>query len=737
VKLHGWVTFLIWLASWLLVGGNAWADERPGEVVTLRLWHAYAKDKLEQKVLNQLVAEFQRENPNIRVDVLAVPHQGYASKLGASIPLGNGPDVFIDAHERVGDFRERKLIAPLPAEALADPDDYIPGTLSIMTIDKQLYGAPISLKCLALFLNNKLVPTDPQFLEDLFPLQEKLPNDIVVLAHTANAAYTHAPFLSAFGGTMLTAHDGYGMNSKEGQDSVRFVADLVTRKLVPEEASGALIKDLFWSGKAAAAINGPWMADEVQSSVSYRVIPLPRLRATGRKMRPLLTIESLFVTPQGQVKPKTRRLVHFLSSKYSAQIRAEKTRSVSAFRNPPGAGKSDPFLKAFSDAAQNADVMSTSPAMRLVFEPTDKALRKVFRGQSTPTSALEEANRRFDNVRRPLPTRRSPTPYAIVLGLIALAGAFALLKRTQVPGFQQEFKRSLSIYPYLLSAAVAVLVLVITPLVVGAGTSFFAGQGDQQRFVGLAHYAAILTARGGELLGTGSFYLVLLVTLLWTVTNLTLHLVLGVTFGILLSKQALRFKAWYRVLLIIPWAVPSYVTALAWKGMFHQQFGAMNALLKLFGVEPVAWFSKFTTAFAANLSTNVWLGFPFMMVITMGAITSVPKDVLEAAEVDGATRWQRLRLVTLPMIKPVMMPSIAMGAVWTFNMFNVVFLVSGGDPDGSTDILVSEAYRWAFTREAQIGYAAAYAVLIFLLLFGTSKFRNWRGERSAAKAEAT
>src|SRR6202167_6232884 len=100
----------------------------------------------------------------------------------------------------------------------------------------------------------------------------------------------------------------------------------------------------------------------------------------------------------------------------------------------------------------------------------------------------------------------------------------------------------------------------------------------------------------------------------------------------------------------------------------------------------------------------------------LGALTSIPRDVLEAAEVDGATRWQRFRLVTLPLLGPVLLPAVILGAVWTFNMFNVVFLVSGGEPDGTTDILVSEAYRWAFTRDRQCGYAAAYAVLIFLRL---------------------
>ena len=87
-----------------------------------------------------------------------------------------------------------------------------------------------------------------------------------------------------------------------------------------------------------------------------------------------------------------------------------------------------------------------------------------------------------------------------------------------------------------------------------------------------------------------------------------------------------------------------------------------------------------------------------------------------AALVDGATRWQAFKLVTLPLLRPTLLPAVVLGSVWTFNMFNVVFLVSGGEPDGTTDILVSEAYHWAFARNAQFGYAAAYAVIIFGLL---------------------
>jgi arabinogalactan oligomer/maltooligosaccharide transport system permease protein len=105
-----------------------------------------------------------------------------------------------------------------------------------------------------------------------------------------------------------------------------------------------------------------------------------------------------------------------------------------------------------------------------------------------------------------------------------------------------------------------------------------------------------------------------------------------------------------------------------------------------------------------------------MMVVTLGALSRIPSEIEEAAALDGAGRWQRLRHVVLPLLAPALLPALVLGAVWPFNMFNIVFLVSGGEPDGATDILVSQAYRWAFTRGHRYGYAAAYAVLIFVIL---------------------
>ena len=138
-------------------------------------------------------------------------------------------------------------------------------------------------------------------------------------------------------------------------------------------------------------------------------------------------------------------------------------------------------------------------------------------------------------------------------------------------------------------------------------------------------------------------------------------------------------------------------------------------------MDAVQWLGQPFEAFLACFLTNVWLGFPFMMVVTLGALQAIPSDIEEAASIDGATGWQRFWAVTWPLLKPALLPAIVLGSIWTFNMFNIIYLVSGGEPDGGTEILISEAYRWAFTRGHRYGYAAAYAVLIFGVLLIYSK----------------
>lgn len=678
----------------------------------LSLWHAYRGE--EKTALEQVLREFERTHPGVQIEALQVPHDAYASKLTAAAPRGHGPHVFIDSHERIGDLVQRGVVRLLDARQSGDLNRFTPRAVDALREGQRLRGLPLALKCLALYVNPRLLPEVPPTLEALLERKRTLPPDVVPLAYPTTDVYYHAAFLHAFGGSQLGPDEGFGFASRAGEASIAFVRDAIAQGQLPEEASGALVSELFRSGRAAAVISGPWFASDIGDALPFRVAPLPLVKQAGAPLRPYLTVEAAALTPKGADSDLAAKLLAHLAGPTSADIRARVGRQVVALRELPPSARGDEFLAAFARQAQVAEPMPSSPRMRATWEPAGRALKKALTGTVTPEAALAEAQRRFDDVVRPPPAPASPTPALLVLGVMSLLGALSLFRRRDEIG--PALRRSLPAYRWVLHAVIGVGLLVILPIVVGAGASLFAGRYGEMHYVGFANFLAILTARGAPLLSSGSFYLVLLVTLLWTLANVTLHVAIGFALGLLLSRPSLRLKPVYRVLLIIPWAVPSYVTALAWRGMFSRQFGAVSALLELFGVEPISWWAKFSTAFSANVATNVWLGFPFMMVVTLGALTAVPKEVLEAAEVDGATRFQRLWRVVIPMVVPTMLPAVLLGAIWTFNMFNVVFLVSGGEPDGTTDILVSEAYRWAFTRQAQYGYAAAYAVLIFLLL---------------------
>jgi arabinogalactan oligomer/maltooligosaccharide transport system permease protein len=244
-------------------------------------------------------------------------------------------------------------------------------------------------------------------------------------------------------------------------------------------------------------------------------------------------------------------------------------------------------------------------------------------------------------------------------------------------------------------------------------------------FVGFRNYTALATGREASM-----FWRVFVKTIFWTVINVAFHVSLGVMLAVALNGP-LRGKSIYRVLLVIPWAVPAYITALTWRGMFDYEYGAVNHAIRALGwfngvlptflqFEPVNWLGQAGPAFTACIVANVWLGFPFMMVIALGGLQGIPAELYEAARMDRASRWKQFRLITLPMLRPVLAPAITLGAVWTFNNLNVVWLVSnGGEPADQTHILVSYVYKAVFNLY-QYGYGAALSMVIFFTLLAFS-----------------
>lgn len=232
---------------------------------------------------------------------------------------------------------------------------------------------------------------------------------------------------------------------------------------------------------------------------------------------------------------------------------------------------------------------------------------------------------------------------------------------------------------------------------------------EAAQFVGFDNYIDILTGQQGH------FWLQFTNTIVWTVSCVVFHFGLGMGLAVMLNRR-FRGRGFYRVALIVPWAVPAFVAAFSWRWIFDQQFGIANAVLEAVGLDPVAWFDHRWTSLFTAIVANIWLGVPFMMVALLGGLQSIPSDLYEAAEMDGATPWQRFVNVTLPGLRPVSSTVILLGTIWTFNMFPIIYFVTRGQPAGQTEILVTGAYRAAFEGIRDYSLAATYGVLILSIL---------------------
>jgi arabinogalactan oligomer/maltooligosaccharide transport system permease protein len=309
---------------------------------------------------------------------------------------------------------------------------------------------------------------------------------------------------------------------------------------------------------------------------------------------------------------------------------------------------------------------------------------------------------------------------------------------------KHRFRRSLDKYWYAYALIAPVLVvmalLVLWPLVRSIYFSVtnanlgnlgnpdhpvIAKRAPSYDVVGLKNFTDILS--GKQLLGLeGNFWAVTLRTVIWTAANVFFHYTIGLGLAMMLNRK-LTGRGGYRIMLMLPWAVPAYISAFAWKLLYNQE-GAFNWALDKIGVDGgITWLNDPTWALVAVIMVNVWLGVPFMMVALLGGLQSIPGEQYEAAEMDGASPWQRFVNVTLPGLRSVSSTVVLLGTIWTFNMFPIIWLITAGGPFGSTEILITYAYK-AFFQRNEFGVAAAYGLIILsmLLVFSTGYLRVLR-----------
>ncbi|WP_052198307.1 carbohydrate ABC transporter permease [Pectobacterium fontis] len=221
-----------------------------------------------------------------------------------------------------------------------------------------------------------------------------------------------------------------------------------------------------------------------------------------------------------------------------------------------------------------------------------------------------------------------------------------------------------------------------------------------------------------------TFFDVLQWTVIWTLIATTLQCAVGILLAIVVNQKGLRFKPLIRTILILPWAVPGFVTILVFAGMFNETFGVINnGILASLGIEPKAWMTDPFWTKTALILMQTWLGFPFVFAMTTGVLQAIPDDLYEAATIDGASSWYKLTTITLPLVLYSIAPIIITQYTFNFNNFNIIYLFNNGGPAvigsnaGGTDILVSWIYKLTMSS-SQYAIAASITILLSIFVVG-------------------
>ncbi len=287
-------------------------------------------------------------------------------------------------------------------------------------------------------------------------------------------------------------------------------------------------------------------------------------------------------------------------------------------------------------------------------------------------------------------------------------------------------KQKETIIAYLWSAPslILILLIVIFPILYTAYislTNMNVYHWNNYELIGLKNYKEAL------LVFDNGFITAFLVTVLWTIVNMLLQLVIAFLMASLLNIRRLKLRNIYKTLLIFPWAMPGYVSILLWKtGMYNSQFGLLNQWLQRMGLEPVRWLNTNVLAFVSCTVVNLWLALPFMITIIDGALQSIEKSYYESAVLDGATWLERTWYITIPMIRPVIAPSVIITTFTTFKQFDVIYLLTqqvGAKTGANVHTILTYAYEKAFITN-NYGYSSAVSMIIFAILILFSALTN-------------
>ncbi len=368
---------------------------------TVTLWHSYRDD--ERKALDTLVAQWNKLQPSVQIQALAVPFDAIIDKFQVATPNGNGPDLIIMAHDKIGLWARDGLLQPLGDFASKDRlGRFLPNTVKPLVFDKAIWGLPLAFKSVALFYNRKLVPEPPKTLAQLIEVGKGFTSEKTEsfgLAYDASDLYFHAPFLYGEGGKVWDEEaKKITIDTPEAIKAAELVRDFYTKaKILPKGVSGFVVTAMFNDGKTPFTIQGPWFISEIGKDIDWGVAVLPEIEP-GKPLRPYLGSEAVLLTKQSKVRDAALKVIDYLTSDEAALTRLEQghqmVANVKIYENPRLLEK--PVVRVFHAQAETSVPMPTALEPSVAWAPYSAALRKIIFSGADPKTALAEAQATAD-----------------------------------------------------------------------------------------------------------------------------------------------------------------------------------------------------------------------------------------------------------------------------------------------------------------------------------------------------
>jgi multiple sugar transport system permease protein len=283
-----------------------------------------------------------------------------------------------------------------------------------------------------------------------------------------------------------------------------------------------------------------------------------------------------------------------------------------------------------------------------------------------------------------------------------------------------RLRRRLTPYLFLIPATAALLLIYFYPMLRGVFTSLL----DYNTALGTSEFSGLENYR--EIIREGSFWNSMGRSAIWVLGSVVGQFVVGFAFALLLNERWPGNRL-VRALVLIPWVMPGVSVALGWRLIYDEQFGLLNDLFGRVGLSQLTWLNDPNLAMLGVILANIWKAFPFVTVTMLAGLAAIPNDLYEAAKIDGATMLNRFRYITLPGVRNVTFVVVLLMTVWTFNYFDLVFVMTEGGPAQATEIAPVLVARYAF-QQFDYGLAATVAVImtIFNIIFAVLYIKTLR-----------